>query len=193
MSIKIYPPHYLFPTKILESYDNDFESYKEDMIEWMRLYSLENKTFERSNLGGYQSPDDFYLQESFAPFLNRITEQVSSTLDEYVNDERSTLEKDQLSMCNMWFNFNYENCYNVTHTHPGSILAGVLWIQCPDNSPITFHCHDEFARATHEKYTNETFTPREGGMMIFPSHLPHRVDINRSKTPRVSLSFNLTE
>ena len=28
MSIKIYPPHYLFPTKILESYDNDFESYK---------------------------------------------------------------------------------------------------------------------------------------------------------------------
>ena len=191
MSIKIHPPRYLFPTKVVESYDNDFESYKGDMIEWMRLYSRDNKTFERSNYGGYQSPDDFYLEESFAPFFKRIREQVSSTLDAYINDENCTLEKDELGVSNMWFNVNYENCYNVAHTHPGCVLAGVLWIQCPDESPIMVQCSDQFARATHEKYIGETFTPREGGMILFPSHLPHRVDINRSKTPRVSLSFNL--
>ena len=193
MSITCQSPDYWFPIKVLQSYDNDFNSYKDDMIEWMRLYSLENPTTQRSNLGGYQSPDDFYYEESFAPYMNRISEHILTTVDEYIDDSMSALDKDQLSLCNMWFNINYENCYNVTHTHPGCILSGVLWVQCPLPTPIVFSCYDEFARARFEKYTNQSYTPQEGGLMLFPAHLPHRVDINPSKQPRISIAFNLSE
>lgn len=193
MSITIDPPELLFPTKVLSSFDTDFDSYKEDMIEWMRLYSLENETNSRSNLGGYQSPDNFYFEDSFAPYMNRIAEQIDCTVEEYINDESTELHPESLQVCNMWFNFNYENCYNVTHTHPGCVLAGVFWIQCDESCPIVFECVDSFSRASITKAVSETFEATPGTMMIFPAHLPHRVDINRKRTPRISMSFNLVK
>ena len=191
MTIKLYPPEFLFPTKILSSEDTNFSSYRDDMIQWMIDYSYKHTTVAKSNQGGYQSPDQFYLEESFAPYLNRISEHLISTIDEYTRDDRSCLHLDDLKLSNMWFNFNYENCYNVQHTHPGCVLSGVLWIQIPEEQPIVFSCFDEFTRATYEKYTNESLVAKEGQLLLFPAHLPHRVDINRSKDTRISISFNI--
>ena len=191
MTIKLYPPEFLFPTKILSSEDTNFSSYRDDMIQWMIDYSYKHTTVAKSNQGGYQSPDQFYLEESFAPYLNRISEHLISTMDEYTRDDRSCLHLDDLKLSNMWFNFNYENCYNVQHTHPGCVLSGVLWIQIPEEQPIVFSCFDEFTRATYEKYTNESLVAKEGQLLLFPAHLPHRVDINRSKNTRISISFNI--
>ena len=191
MTIKLYPPEFLFPTKILSSEDTNFSSYRDDMIKWMIDYSYKHTTVAKSNQGGYQSPDQFYLEESFAPYLNRISEHLISTIDEYTRDDRSCLHLDDLKLSNMWFNFNYENCYNVQHTHPGCVLSGVLWIQIPEEQPIVFSCFDEFTRATYEKYTNESLVAKEGQLLLFPAHLPHRVDINRSKDTRISISFNI--
>ena len=191
MTIKLYPPEFLFPTKILSSEDTNFSSYRDDMIKWMIDYSYKHPTVAKSNQGGYQSPDQFYLEESFAPYLNRISEHLISTIDEYTRDDRSCLHLDDLKLSNMWFNFNYENCYNVQHTHPGCVLSGVLWIQIPEEQPIVFSCFDEFTRATYEKYTNESLVAKEGQLLLFPAHLPHRVDINRSKDTRISISFNI--
>ena len=192
MSIKLFPPHYLFPTKILMSEDSDYNSYKENLIEWMRLYSLDNETVTKSNNGGYQSPDNFYLERSFSPYMNRISELIVSTINYYIDDEISQLHENQLSVSNMWFNINYKNSYNVSHTHPGCVLAGVFWVQCPQEvSPITFNCCDDFARATYEKYTSHSFDPKEGQMVLFPAHVPHRVDINHTKQTRISIAFNL--
>ncbi len=191
MTIKLYPPEFLFPTKILSSEDTNFSSYRDDMIKWMIDYSYKHPTVAKSNQGGYQSPDQFYLEESFAPYLNRISEHLSSTIEEYTRDDRSCLHLDDLKLSNMWFNFNYENCYNVQHTHPGCVLSGVLWIQIPEEQPIVFNCFDEFTRASYEKYTNESLVPKEGQLLLFPAHLPHRVDINRNKNTRISMSFNI--
>ena len=191
MTIKLYPPEFLFPTKILSSEDTNFISYRDDMIQWMIDYSYKHTTVAKSNQGGYQSPDQFYLEESFAPYLNRISEHLISTIDEYTRDDKSCLHLDDLKLSNMWFNFNYENCYNVQHTHPGCVLSGVLWIQIPEEQPIIFSCFDEFTRATYEKYTNESLVAKEGQLLLFPAHLPHRVDINRSKNTRISISFNI--
>ena len=191
MTIKLYPPEFLFPTKILLSEDTNFSSYRDDMIQWMIDYSYKHETVGKSNQGGYQSPDQFYLEESFAPYLNRISEHLISTIDEYTRDDKSCLHLDDLKLSNMWFNFNYENCYNVQHTHPGCVLSGVLWIQIPEEQPIIFSCFDEFTRATYEKYTNESLVAKEGQLLLFPAHLPHRVDINRSKNTRISISFNI--
>ena len=191
MTIKLYPPEFLFPTKILSSEDTNFSSYRDDMIKWMIDYSYKHTTVAKSNQGGYQSPDQFYLEESFAPYLNRISEHLISTIDEYTRDDRSCLHLDDLKLSNMWFNFNYENCYNVQHTHPGCVLSGVLWVQTPEDQPITFSCYDEFSRASYENRTNESFSPKEGQLLLFPAHLPHRVDINRSKNTRISISFNI--
>ena len=191
MTIKVYPPEWLFPTKLLISEDKTFPDWKEDLVKWLDGYKNCHETEDKSNVGGYQSPDNFYLEESFAPYLNNISEHMISTIEEYVRDDLSSLHVDDLRLSNMWFNFNYENCYNVQHTHPGCVLSGVLWIQTPEDQPITFSCYDEFSRASYENRTNESFAPKEGQLLLFPAHLPHRVDINRSKNTRISISFNI--
>ncbi len=194
MSIKLYSPEYLFPTKIVKSSDTDFKSYRDDMIKWMIDYSYKNKTYARSNLGGYQSPDNFYLEESFAPYLNRLTDHIMCTLEHYLDDPNVSPPIEDLKLSNMWFNFNYENCYNVMHVHPGCVLAGVLWVQVPDNStPLVFECTDTYGRGVLEEHTAEKFDPHEGEIMMFPGHFPHSVDLNRTKHTRISISFNIVQ
>ena len=136
MTIKLYPPEFLFPTKILLSEDTNFSSYRDDMIQWMIDYSYKHETVGKSNQGGYQSPDQFYLEESFAPYLNRISEHLISTIDEYTRDDKSCLHLDDLKLSNMWFNFNYENCYNVQHTHPGCVLSEFFGYRLQKNNQL---------------------------------------------------------
>ena len=92
----------------------------------------------------------------------------------------------------MWFNFNYQNCYNVSHVHPGCILSGILWVQVPDNDrPVIFESTNQYAKGTYCDDLIKPFNPTPGTMCIFPSHLPHRVDINHTKQTRISIAFNL--
>ena len=191
MTIKVYPPEWLFPTKLLISEDKTFPDWKEDLVKWLDGYKNGHETEDKSNVGGYQSPDNFYLEESFAPFLNRITEQVMITVEEYLHDELALPKPEQLSLDNMWFNLNYQYSYNVTHCHPGCILAGVFWVQTVDDSEIKFECYDVFGRAMLEKRTHDGFEPQEGQMCIFPAHLPHMVQQNKTDRTRISISFNI--
>ena len=192
MTITVSKEKLLFPTKIIVSEDSDFMSYRHDLITWMIDYSHKHETNHRSNYGGYQSPDNFYLEESFTPLLNRISEHIVATKKEYCKD--TVLEWDKLRLCNMWFNFNHKYCYNVTHTHPGCLLAGVLWIRIPDDvdpPPIKFEDPMAFVTSEIMDDTHINFTPVDGQMAMFPAHIPHRVDINDSDQTRISLSFNL--
>ena len=192
MSIEITPPEYLFPTKVLMSYDKNFNSYQDDMIKWMVSYSKNNKGVNKSNIGGYQSPDNFYQEESFAPYMERIMEQIFMTVDSYLDDELSLPKIDDMKLSNMWFNFNHPHCYNVLHNHPGCLLAGVFWVKVVEDTCIRFECLDSFGRAMLEQRTNEAFHPKEGGVCIFPSYLPHMVDQNNTKDTRISISFNIS-
>ena len=191
MTIKVYPPEWLFPTKLLISEDKTFPDWKEDLVKWLDGYKNCHDTEDKSNVGGYQSPDNFYLEESFAPFLNRITEQVMITVEEYLHDKLALPKPEQLSLDNMWFNLNYQYSYNVTHCHPGCILAGVFWVQTVEDSEIKFECYDVFGRSMLEKRTHDGFEPHEGQMCIFPAHLPHMVQQNKTDRTRISISFNI--
>ncbi len=191
MSIVIDPPQFLFPEKVVTSFDNNFDSYRDDMVNWMVDYSKRSPTVGRSNYGGYQSGDQFYLEDSFAPYMNHISEHITSTVGEYVR-EGATISEDIIKLNNMWFNFNYQNCYNVTHVHPGCILSGILWVQVPDNDrPVIFESTNQYAKGTYCDDLIKPFNPTPGTMCIFPSHLPHRVDINHTKQTRISIAFNL--
>ena len=196
MSIKLYSPEYLFPTKIVKSSDTDFKSNRDDMSKWMIDYSYKNKTYARSNFGGYQSPDNFYLEESFAPYLNRLTDHIMCTLEHYLDDPNVSPPIEDLKLSNMWFNFNYENSYNVTHVHPGSVLAVVLFLHVPEDSgELIFEADNQWAHALVNSDSSKGILPEEGGLILFPSYLPHRVTANENKNNemRVSMAFNLAD
>jgi len=193
MTINVKDIELLFPTKIQFSTDDKFDEYKVPLVKWMNDYSFKNPTVTRSNFGGYQSPDNFYYEESFAPFLNRLSEWIVTSQKAYVKG--TILEDVPLKLGNMWFNFNHQYCYNVMHTHPGCLIAGVIWLRMPtdiDVPPLVFQ--DPMSHLTSELdegVSDARYNPVDGEMCIFPAHIPHRVDINESTMTRVSLSFNI--
>jgi len=80
----------------------------------------------------------------------------------------------------------------------------VLWINTPKDSgqlvldnPNTFTMWDEMNSYSDEfqkispVHPAYYMTPKEGMIVIFPSSLYHKVDLNESVENRVSVSFNI--
>lgn len=190
MTLIIRPPKLLFPSKIQISFDSNFDEYKDGMIEWMHEYSKHNETYNRSNHGGYQSPDQFFREETFGQYLNRISDHIFAALEEYGNGIR--VNDHNLHLSNMWFNFNGRDNYNITHSHPGSLVAGVLYVQTPEDcGEIVFIDPLLHNSSEIDENVTEAYVPTAGEMILFPAHLPHRVEPNYSDELRISVSFNI--
>jgi uncharacterized protein (TIGR02466 family) len=99
-------------------------------------------------------------------------------------------------------NFNPKGTGHHLHYHPNSIISAVFFIKIPPKCPpITFHNNSgnslfpqfEFnVKQWNEYNSNSWWVPAlEGSLLLFPSVLRHSVAPNPSKSPRVSMSFNV--
>lgn len=85
------------------------------------------------------------------------------------------------------------------HRHELSIVSAALFVHAdPGSCALTFHSPIEqlrmFERSNGTTFYNEnyrSFEPRTGGLIIFPSWLPHDT-LNNATDLRITLSFNTT-
>ena len=181
------PIHYL-------QIDN-FEDIRDSLIKY--AYDLKNIEQEgrlASNRGGFQS-DPFEIKDC-NDILHDLLINVISNIPSF--RENIDVKTDG------WININPPQAFNVTHHHPNCEIAGVLWIKIPKNSgdfifvsPYDFLSYVEMFSYKEEfkqelnYYHNYKFSPQEGTLLLFPSHLQHRVARNESNEDRISVSFNL--
>ena len=185
----------LFPSLVHIFDVNGFDEIQDKLIDYAYDFKKrEPKGVIISNQGGWQSADfpvnneDDLLQSFLINCLAGFP-----VIDKSVNIK-----------IDAWININKPGAYNVKHDHPGSDLAGVLWIKCPKNSgnilfdnPTAFQSNreiDSYTAEFREKfnfYQAYFFPPTEGRILIFPSHLLHKVEENNSNEDRISVSFNI--
>ena len=99
----------------------------------------------------------------------------------------------------VWYNVNPGGSYNDLHDHPGADLAAIFYIKVPRKSgnlvlmdPFTYkECKLNAAITPLESIRSYGFTPTEGKFIMFPGHLLHRVETNRTKEDRISIAFNI--
>lgn len=186
--------HALFPSIITESKCDSFKDIRNDLIDWIYNYKKTTDGVIISNRGGWQSPSNFYLQESFSRFLEYIVARIEST----------TIYEFNHTLTSMWINVNSRYDYNAKHMHPGAILAGVMWIKCSDNcGELIFDSPNSYTqgaliRSIDKEVKEKTnyvdgyiFKPEEGKMLLFPASLYHAVEPNNSDEDRISIAFNL--
>ena len=183
--------HNIFPTIVARSDDPQFD-IQDDLVNWMTNYAKTYPTNSRSNVDGYQSPDNFWEMDAFSPFLNYMSPRILELVEEFSNHDEASFEFEP-RLSNMWFNINYKHCYNVSHTHPGCVFAGVLWVKCPENSGELIFRHPEEHNIAPIQHSNYNIEPEDGGMYLFPGSLYHYVSMNYSDEPRFSIAFNLYE
>ena len=158
---------------------------QEGAVKWALEYEKANpESAVISNLGGYQSisNEDFTV----IPFFDQI------------QDSLKTLPT--FTYGNWWLNINRKDHYNITHTHPSSDLSAVYSITDNNGTLILinplFHNHHPIERfcewEDNELFSNTSrMTTIAGDLLVFPAHVPHRVNPHLTNTPRISLAFNL--
>jgi len=196
----------LFPSLMYrDDKTKGFDDVKEDLIKYAYKQREEDDINQIiSNRGGWQTPHlkmTFFNTESFKPYMNWFSERLKEYLDHM--DFNMSCGRD-IFLSSMWFNINGKGAYNISHQHVETTISGVLWIKIPKNSGgITFvspydflsflemHSYTEEFQKDTNYYHNYTFPAREGSILLFPSHIQHKVEENKSKEDRISVSFNL--
>tara|TARA_R100000149_G_scaffold38797_1_gene14945 strand:- start:12 stop:614 length:603 start_codon:yes stop_codon:yes gene_type:complete len=139
--------------------------------------SIDNKILDNVNFENIKSfvdnKIDFFLQQIVQPKHN---------LKCYVTES--------------WLNFNKKGDSHHKHFHANSFLSGVFYINVDGQDSITFLSPLKDLITIEKKEENElnanyaTIKIKQGDLVIFYSHLDHKVDINQKNETRISLSFN---
>lgn len=145
-----------------------------------------------SNHGGWQSKQEYED--------NIITDK----LYEIFNQSLQQSFVAPIKITGHWININKPNSYNLKHNHPQSDLAGVYYVEAPENSgniffetPQMFAGYSEIESYTPPvkemsgQHTIRFVTPQKGLLLVFPAHLQHGVLLNKSNEDRISISFNM--
>ena len=94
----------------------------------------------------------------------------------------------------------FEGDQHSVHTHPNSLLSGLLYLEVPEGSaPLIFSDPRPFRSmiALPKKgnaltnWDKTVFNPEKGTFLIWESWLGHEVPKNNSKTGRITIVFNL--
>ena len=98
---------------------------------------------------------------------------------------------------NSWFNIQDKNSNLIPHTHPNSIISGVIYINVNKNSsPINFYNPNPFISFMNKNNLKESsfdwfyIQPKIGMMILFPSWLKHGFKDNKTEK-RTVISFNI--
>lgn len=183
---------YWFPTPIW--------SCKLD-YDWNKLvdyaYDLRSKDQGReiSNVNGWQS-NDLYRDDD-SPIVDLINI-FNIKSDECLYDFQ--LQTNGIQVGNYWININPPGALNKSHIHTGSFLSGVYYAKTDyktgqiefQNDSLKSYIYGEYKNIGDSPITHTEcrYIPEPGTLIIFPSWLPHSVEINNSTEDRISLSFN---
>ena len=185
----------IFPISIHEFQMNEFDDIKFKLIDYIYNLQKQNSTgVDISNRGGWQSP---------TLNLSKDNDLLRNFLIECLSDI-PFIEKQTSLQFDAWVNINKKGNHNIRHIHPTSNLSGVLWIKCPEKcgeivftSPYEFvgfkelESYSDKFKKENNAYISYRINPKEGYMILFPSHLAHRVNENKSDEDRISIAFNI--
>ena len=156
---------------------------------------------EKERMTNHQSENRYLFDNTFAEELKDIKEFCESQLKDYLeNIEGVDTDLVGLRITQSWLNKNKPGESHPPHAHQNSYLSGVLYISCLPNDHIVFNnrlyrmCNDmkfPIKRTTIWNSAGAIVNVKEGDLIIFPSWVPHYVDVNETKdVDRISLSFN---
>lgn len=148
---------------------------------------------KKNYVGGYTSYASLnnlhYRYPSFMDFEKRMSQEALK----FAIKLGWNLKGLQLRMTDCWANMMPFGTYHTLHFHPHSVLSGAFYVSTPVQS-VALKLEDPrmgyFMNAPQGKPHYVEIPAEEGKFVLFESWLRHEVPPNRSKKPRISISFN---
>jgi hypothetical protein len=156
---------------------------------------------EKEVVFGFESYKSFAnstsLSSSVLDSVGELKEFCQRKVDEYFAKVYAPREKVELKIGISWVNFSNKNESHHDHFHCNSLISGVLYIQSDEDvAPLVFERPETSLFYIPPKEQNRWNTKHsgikaaEGFLILFPSHLRHKVGPNPNERARVSISFN---
>ena len=185
----------LFPTPLVKM--NIGRDFTKDELQF---FLTDISMMKSKNMTNHRSKDS-YLFDNFSETLKDIKNFCERQLKTYLEEiEGVDINLATLRITQSWLNRIKPQEFHHSHVHSNSYLSGVLYITCLPNDYINFD------KRSHGLYNNMIFPIKkitewnsntikmnveEGDLLLFPSWIPHHVDVNETKNrERISLSFN---
>jgi uncharacterized protein (TIGR02466 family) len=122
---------------------------------------------------------------------------IEQELDRYMKTVFNSSNDVRLKITQSWLTLTGKNQTHHIHTHPNSVVSGVLYINLAAHDGINFYrdmdsMWFELIRQEETYYNaGQYFIQAEPGeLLLFPSHVRHGVPPVQEDIQRVSLSFN---
>ena len=192
MTAKIIP---LFSSPLYTNYieyDRDKISKFIKNIEYREVFRRE----ELNDKLGFLTVDKHILDnEVFFDLKKSILNEIENFL------HRSLIINKPYQIYQSWITKTPPDCKSNYHTHT-SVFSGVFYLDTPENSGdimfkdfYTKHIfdEDEFLHGNYLNAQNWHIEPKDGLLIMFPSHVHHKISTNLSNEDRYSLAFDITK
>lgn len=139
----------------------------------------------------YGSVANVLERDDFAVLREALREEIVGYLQQI-----ETREGANCGITDAWVSISAPGNYERMHTHPGSYVSGVYYLQTPDGcGRLTFENMEDnlwySARSRRENQNAISYEPRARRLVMFNSQVPHHVGQNLSDSERIALSFNV--
>lgn len=138
--------------------------------------------------------DSIFDADEYAPLRDRIISLVTSIAIQQGVD----MAKHHIWLSELWVNKMNENSEHGIHSHAPSAYSGCFYVECPEGSSPTRFFNPIYSLTltcplpteTQVTYEWVDIAPQEGKVVVWNGWLAHKVPSNKSKTPRITISFN---
>ena len=145
-------------------------------------------------IDNHASPNKNVLAHDELKDLQTIIQQ---HLDNYFKAVYNTSNKVALQITQSWLTLSRKGESHHSHTHPNSVVSGVLYVNVAGNDGINFYRNEENLwfelEPSETNYYNSYkihVATKVGDLVLFPSSVKHGVNKVTEDIRRVSLSFN---
>ena len=145
-------------------------------------------------IDNYASPNKNVLADDELKDLQTIIQQ---HLDNYFKAIYNTSNNVALQITQSWLTLSRKGESHHSHTHPNSVVSGVLYVNVAGNDGINFYRNEENLwfelEPSETNYYNSYkihVATKVGDLVLFPSSVKHGVNKVTEDIKRVSLSFN---
>lgn len=167
------------------------------------------EVFDKENMETDSDHDNYGFRSRNSYILNKpecsgLAEFILSNVEIYAAQLGFAYNKYRFSQS--WISVKNPGQHHTVHTHPNSLLSGVLYYgPVGEKTPaIKFHKNSGGVNCSYIvpklikdkrdlKYAQQEFSIvfEPGLLLLFPSYLMHSVPLNKTDKPRHSLAFNI--
>ena len=137
------------------------------------------------------------VNKKLMPLKQRIMEHINVYFDQVYASKTDVIPY----ITQSWINYTDENQFHHKHSHPNSLVSGVLYLNADiDLDSIIFYRPKQYQTITidtkddcYNVFNSSlwTYSVKTRDIILFPSSLEHSVETKKGKNTRMSLAFNV--